>query len=264
MAGSPIGSPIQTPLVRRSTQPRDVQRSRVYRSEVGIRSAAGERLLWGEKADKVLDSSWNTPRYYPSVAAVQAYTDWVLSLAPVQRRWGKIHITARSSGHSADVWRRAINLGLGYRNETSALHEIAHVLAYISSPDAQWHGPEFAGVLAFLYKTVAGEEKAKEFKTRLRSNRAKINTKGVPAPTHAVVTQTERKAKEVALKRHQRAEETRRAVAQRANASKPLSHPERAQAAALIRRAVKAGTFGPSGSKPRAHALATARAIESS
>jgi hypothetical protein len=44
--------------------------------------------------------------------------------------------------------------------------------------------------------------------------------------------------------------------------SSATTEGERSRAADAIRRAVKEGRFGPAGTKPRTHALATARALE--
>lgn len=202
---------------------RDTQKSRVYAAE---RAAAG--------VDHWVQTIPN--------GELQGWVDNVLARRGVQARWGRCDIdVVLKRGGSAYSWGGRITLPKGARNPWVVLHEIAHELTRATRS----HGPEFAGVYLYLVRTVIGDDAGKAILAAYREHRVRRNTKGIPKP----------RAERVVTK-------TRQAERARVARSKPLTRDERASAARTIRRAVAAGTFGPAGRKPRTHALATARALE--
>ncbi len=207
--------------------PRDTQRERVYRAE---RAAAHE--VDGEFWKQTIPND-----------RLQGYVDDVLTRKSVQSRWGRryIDVGLKRGGRALAHGSSRITLPLGGRNQWVMLHEIAHCL----TPDRYApHGPEFAGVYLFLVRTVIGADAGKVLLKHQRAQRVRRSTAGIPEPTRPVLTKTHRTKLE------------------RAVATRPGTPDERRAAAALIRREVKAGRFGPAGCKPRVHALATARALE--
>lgn len=100
-------------------------------------------------------------------------------------------------------------------------------------------------MLLFLTKTVMGQAAYDNLLADFRKNKVRRTNKMLPAASsHKVVTKAARAART-------------RAVAER-----PTGVSERREAASVIRRAGKDGLYGPSGCKPRTHALATARLLE--
>lgn len=229
-------------------RPRDTQRSKVYAAEgvvAKFRSPHADRLLtttkvYGDfgKADRVM------------ISAAQAYVDDLLAQRWFQSRWGqrRIEVGSKSYGRAVGYSGGPIFLPPWARTEHTILHEVAHTL--LTSRHAA-HGPEFAATFLTLVEHRCGVEAAKALRESFAEHRVKYR-KGlavVPkAGQRTVVTKT---AALAAAKRQTKAEQTLLTGSTR-----------RAQAAAVIRASVKAGHFGPSGSKPRTHALATARQLE--
>jgi hypothetical protein len=208
-------------------RPRDTQRERVYRAE---RAAAAE--IDGQFWHQTIPNQ-----------RLQGFVDDVLTRKAIQSRWGRryIDVGLKRGGRALAHGSSRITLPLGGRNQWVVLHEIAHCL----TPDRYApHGPEFAGVYLFLVRTVIGADAGKALLKHQRKQRVRRSTAAIPEPSRTVVTKTERVQRE------------------RTAASRPGTPDERRAAAALIRREVKAGRFGPPGRKPRTHALATARALE--
>lgn len=204
--------------------PRDMQRVRFY------------RVCWAMPN--------GTVRTIPN-NELQGYVDKVLGMRAVQSRWGRwdIEVTLKRGGRALAHGSGRISLPLFSRNPTMILHEVAHCLTPTRYAP---HGPEYVGVWLFLLKTVEGKDMYDKARALLKQHRVRYNMKAVPkAGTRTVVTKTER------------------AAAARARKTRPVTAAERREAAAIIRRAVTNGHFGAAGRKPRAHALATARGLES-
>jgi putative metallohydrolase (TIGR04338 family) len=221
---------------------RDQQRSRLYAAERECHHGPQEHLR--------------------SVQQMQNFIDRVCTQRWFQSRWGndvKIEVRGGQGHRRAVCYGDVLHIPLWGREELVLLHELAHSLVTyrrgltgfsILGVDYQTgavagHGPEYAGVFLFLVRQVLGAEEALKLKAAFKKHRVRSNTKLVPpAKTHRVVTQTQRRA---ALVRAQQA---------------PLQAHEISRAVDVLRRAAKQGAFGGSGRKPRAHALATARALE--
>lgn len=213
---------------------RDNQRQKVYDAEDAARAKFGS---WGHTIKN---------------ADLQAFVDKVMINRAVQARWGQIRITVgltHGGGH-AHVYSRQIDLGTYGRNPAYVLHEIAHILAYESAGRrVATHGPEFVGVLKFLYKTILGKEAYDLLVTECRSRKVRSNNQGVPDPEPSRVrTQAERAR---ALRERQATDQFRARSAVR-----------RAAAAETIKALVAHGDFGPVGSKERNRALALARKVQ--
>lgn len=225
---------------------RDNQRLRLYRSE---------RLAWDHYG-----VYWKQTIANPDL---HSWVDKAMDARPIRSRWGtvRIHVYLKRGGRALGGGGE-IGLPLGGRNPWVILHEIAHCL---TPGKYAPHGPEFAGVFLFLVETIIGKEEAAVLREKFKVEKVRHNRKAIPAVRSVVpapaVPQREAYQKTAERAEKRRAAEKARAV--REAASKPLTATEGAQAAILIRRAVKAGAFGPSGSKPRVHALATARSLES-
>lgn len=176
---------------------------------------------------------------------LQGWVNEVMHRPAIQSRWGRrrIEVSLTHGGGRGGYGR--IRLGVGARNEWVILHEIAHNLV---PHHHAWHGPEFAGVLLFLVRTVLGKDAGDALRTAYREHRVRYTMSDVPkAGRHTVVTKTQR------AKRDRETQAARQATALRYH---------RQDAVAAIRAAVAAGEFGPAGCKPRVHALATARLLE--
>lgn len=242
-------------------KPRDTQKQRLYKAEDRI----GYRRVSKAAKTHLVDTETAWHGSHPSMAAAQAYVDAVLSARWFQSRWGqkKIEVVHGHGGSHASTWGHTLSVHTDHRKcETSILHEIAHCL----TPGYRYadHGPEFAGVLITLIRHQMGKEHADEMKASFREHRVKFNMKAVPAPgSKPVVTKTEKVAKERAAAKAQNAQRLaeQRAAAER-DQRRRVGYTGRHEAADVIRANVKTGLFGPSGSKPRTHALATARALE--
>lgn len=185
----------------------------------------------------------NSPDF-KTIEECQAYVDSICEAAWFQSRWGRRQIEVRPGyGHrNATGGGGIIQLPLWARSQRTILHEMAHCLT-LSGPAA--HGPQFVAILLTLIKHKRGQKAYDDQHWRFAKNGVKIDWTAVPKPSkHRVVTKAAVAAKE------------------RAAASRPLTSIEARQAAAFIRRAVKAGTFGEPGRKPRTQALAIARRLE--
>lgn len=215
------------------TLARDNQKQRVYDAE---RDAA------------VVVDGYHYKQTIPN-HEVQPWVDAVLSRKAIRARWGNRNIYVgftHGGGHAHSAGE--ITLGRDACNPWYILHEIAHCLMW-GEPhyaDEQYapHGPEFAGLYLWLVRNVMGEEASKALLDQYRVKRVRRNTKAIHSPTRTVVTKAEKAAKA-------------RAVRER-----PLTPLDRENAAETLRRAVKLGMFGPSGSKPRTYALSAARTLE--
>lgn len=208
------------------TRPRDSQRLKVYKSEWAVRSTA---------------------RRFDSTAAAQAFVDGVTGTAWFQARWGQRSIEVRGcsgGGATGNPRTGRINVGTPSRNDQVLLHEIAHI---VQPRGTAWHGAEFCATLLALWAHDISATSAAELRAQYVARRVKHKVRAVPQPKP---TRVRTKKAEV--------------DARRAAAFKPVGSYDRREAAAVIRRLVKQGTFGPSGCKPRTHALATARALEKS
>lgn len=223
---STVTSTVTKKKRRKSDQPRDAQRQKVYDAE-GVLDSMGKKL--------------------PTVPEMQEYADRLMFTAWFQRRWGRRSIVVRPGyrrRRGAAVGRQ-IRMPKWTRYESYVLHEIAHVLTQRN--DEPFHGPRFCAVLLALVEHQMGKEAAQALRESFRKHKVRHRCPGaVPPPTKPVVTKKAIVAKLLAEQ------------------SKPPTLQERKQAAALIRRAAKSGVFGPGSSKPRVHALATARALDPS
>lgn len=207
---------------------RDTQRSKVYEAE-----------------DKAHWLTYGRSLHARTLAndEVQARIDEIMEMRAIQSRWGrhKIRVTfTHGGGHASSPWE--IALGASSRNDWYILHEIAHCLSWNKGAS---HGKEYVGVYLFLVKTVLGQTAYDNLLAQFRERRVRRSNSAVPAAgTHTVVTKAVKAAK-------------RREVDTR-----PVHPREAREAASVIRRAVRNGLYGPSGCKPRTHALATARMLE--
>lgn len=207
------------------TTTRDGQRSRLYAAE---RSAnLGGTVFYGTEQ-------------------AQVYLDRLLATAWFQARWGRRRIAVRFvNGYAARAyqWHGHINMGVGSRCEWVMLHELAHM---VTDSDAAPHGPEFAAAYLKLVAYRLGDNAAERLRAAFVERRVKHRARGaVPVPARSRV-----KSKSAVV------------AAARAERSKPVTASERTAAAAVLRRAVRNGVFGPTGRKPRAAALAVARELE--
>lgn len=204
---------------------RDTQRKRVYDAEKSAAASLG--------VDARVQSIAN--------ADLQRFVDDVLRTRAVRARWpGKTVRVVLKRGGSAYGYTGRITLPKFARNPWVILHEVAHCL---QSGTGAAHGAEFAGTYLFLIRTALGKEAGDRLLISYKAHRVRHSMKGVPEP---------RKVPTLAAK----AERVR--VARQ----RPVSAVEAREAAASIRRAVAQGLLGPSGRKPRLHALETARALE--
>jgi putative metallohydrolase (TIGR04338 family) len=234
-------------------RPRDNQRQRVYSAEEDAghlrehESPAARRMLFDEA--RLLRQRNHGSHHHngrpvaPAIEDAQRYVDDLCRQAWFQRRFGqrRIQVVWKASGKATGGTR--IALPPWARHEETILHETAHVLTeHTVYGSAAWHGPEFTATLLTLVRYRMGEDAYKTLRATMRHRRVRVGA--MPKPSRTVVTQAERAAK-------------RRAVAAR-----PVTAAEAAQAAAVLRRAATSGVFGPSGRKPRTHALETARALE--
>lgn len=231
----------------RTGRSRDSQKSKVYEAEGVLskfKSAHAQRLL----ETKTVYTYNKEERV--TIQSCQAYVDDLLQQRWFQSRWGRrtIEVAWKAYGSATGHTSGKICLPPWARTEQVILHEVAHTL--VRSTVAA-HGPEFAATLLVLAENRLGKDAAAALRKSYAEKKVKYRTglASVPkAGTRTVVTKSEREAKA------RREQEQREAL---------LVTPERRRyAAEIIRAAVKAGVYGPSGSKPRAQALATARALD--
>lgn len=120
---------------------RDNQKSRVYKAERQTGFQIDKRKL--------------EPM---SIQECQKFVNKVLARKSITKVYGnkKITVVAGRNGALAGYdWRgRYISAGVWARQPVILLHEIAHHLA----PYHVVHGPEFATILAHLYRTILGKE----------------------------------------------------------------------------------------------------------
>jgi putative metallohydrolase (TIGR04338 family) len=210
------------------TRERDMQKSRLYAAE----QAAAVSVGMSPRTRTIPNDQ------------LQSWVDKVMARKAIATRWRQPIRVVLKRGGSAYGGYGAISLPLFARNEWVMLHEIAHCL---NSTGAS-HGREFAGILVFLVDTVIGKDAGEALRREFRARNVDWTSLSVPEPRYEYVSPSAKA---------RRTRELRRAATQR-----PLRSDERRHAAEAIRRAVKSGLYGPSGSKPRTHALATARRLE--
>lgn len=196
---------------------------------------------------RLYDAQGGCPRgrELPTVPDLQTYVDRVLTSRWFLARWGHwggIQVKSGAGRRSACAeGRHVIKMPLWSRCERVTLHEVAHCL---TPAKYAAHGPEFAGVMLALVRQQMGPDAAKALRTSFREKRVRVSSAAVPPPSRTVVPVTVVKARE------------------RAAASLPPTRMATAEAAGVLRRAIKNGWFGASGTKTRDHALATARELE--
>lgn len=109
---------------------------------------------------------------------LQAWVDGVLDRRAIRSRWGvvrvRVELTHGRGAHA--VGSGLIRASRAGRNEYVLLHEIAHTLTYGHAG----HGPEFAGVLLFLVKTVMGRDAHAALLASMRQHRVRRSTAGIP------------------------------------------------------------------------------------
>lgn len=244
-------------------KPRDNQRQRLYNAERAFENSNASRAALKYLANgKKVDSTGNV-----SIESCQSYIDYVLTSSWFQSRWGQKKMTAIHKTYggatASNGWTGArIALPPWARTEWVMLHEIAH---HLTPNKYAVHGPEFAGVLLTLVRYQMGVDRAKSLRESYKAHRVRYSLKAVPKARTAtkVVPRTEVAAKTRRAERERAVREKQEREAALALRQRRLvEYTSRHEAAESIRACVKAGMFGPSGSKPRVHALATARAME--
>lgn len=249
--------------------PRDNRRSRLYTAEAVLRNlrvsrAAAKYLLDTQPvagySTRDADGNLRTAKC-PTVDAVQQYVDAVTAAAWFQSRWGQRRLMVRA-GKGSHASGNHLTVSQPHRwSEAVILHEIAHCLTGIRYAA---HGPEFAGVLLTLVKFQMGKPHADALRDAFRSNGVRYTLADVPAPARPVGPSLAQR--QAAERRAAKAAETREKAVrgrEQAEATRRLTgSAKRQESAASIRLLAKEGFFGPAGSKPRVHALATARLLE--
>lgn len=238
-------------------RPRDNQRQRLYTAEDKIHDRRPSRAARKHLIDTQAVNGWGVldehgkskPMKAPTIAALQDYVDAVTAAAWFQSRWGRRKLTVIPGQGSHAGGSHLTVSPYHRRSEAVILHEIAHTL---TPSNRAWHGPEFAGILLTLVRFQMGAEHARELRESFRAGRVRVTMKDVPkAGSRPVVTAAKQAAK-------QRARDE-------AGPLDKLGLTDATQcraAAAVIRKKAKAGVFGPPGSKPRRHALDTARKLD--
>lgn len=141
---------------------RDNQRQRVYDAEW----ASGLRPLQQTIAN----------------ADLQAWVDDVLDRRAIRSRWGVRKVTVELThgrGGAYATGYGVIRASRPARNDYVMLHEIAHTLT--TGKGYAPHGPEFAGVLLFLVKTVMGREAHAALLASMRKHKVRRSNAGIPA-----------------------------------------------------------------------------------
>lgn len=206
-------------------RPRDNKRQRVYDAEEAAAFTSG----------------WTTVLQTIPTHELQGWVDQVMRRQAIRSRWPYRRPVVKLT-HSGAVSERhcdEVRLGVDQRNEWIILHEVAHLFTPNTVAD---HGPEFCGTYLFLLQTVLGKDAANALRTELRKRRVSWSNRTIPAS---------RKVPTLA-----------QMAARRRAPVRQVTSIDAKDAARTIRSAVAAGVFGPAGRKPRAHALATARALE--
>ena len=222
------------PARRASTKIRDNQRSRVYEAERTAHTRTRGGDIWTQD--------------FPN-DRLQARVDEILAMRAIQSRWGRRIVRVElGRGGGRAYGSTHISLGVNARNDWVIVHELAHSLVERRDDinrEVAPHGPEFAGVLLFLTKTVMGKEAHDNLLAEFKRLKVRRNNKALPAAgTHKVVTKAQ-----VAERK-------------RIKAQTPLDRPQRLLTARNLRQGISSGLFGPSGSAARTAALATARRLE--
>lgn len=226
---------------------RDSQKSKLYKAEAALNPWRGphHQILL-----KDLRTSSGTHGKYSSIEGCQEYVDNLTQQRWFQSRWGQRRIEVRNKAYGAasGYTNSHICLPPWSRIERVILHEVAHTL---TPRHHAAHGPEFAAVFITLVDNHMGRHIGTALRKSFTANRVKYRNgmAAVPKPgTKAVVTKTQRVA--AAKVKDDRTQQER------------TNYGRTTHAASTIRAHVAAGLFGPAGSKPRAHALATARILE--
>lgn len=176
----------------------------------------------------------------------QAWVDSLCRERWFQSRWGRVQITVhpKQSGRPSARYGGGVFLPKWSRMPWLILHEVAHVLCHSRYAG---HGPEYAAIYLTLVEHHLGTAAARHLREMFRKHRVnyRAGLENVPKPgSKPVVTQ-----KVVAERR-----KAREAV--------PVSSQEASSAAQIVRRAVKHGLLGGTGTKQRSYALAIARQLE--
>lgn len=219
------------------SRPRDSQKQRLYDAE---RASGLQSSKWTQSGERLFGGRWTTEQPW-TIEQCQRYVNELVESTWFRRRWTRQCIVVepgRGGGHAG--WY-GIRLGVWARQEIVVLHEVAHLLTPASMAS---HGPEYAGVLLTLVGHKMGADARRALRESMREHGVKVSLSAVPKPTRDVTPTSV----------------VRRRLA--AASKLPVEPMNASAAAATIRRAVKAGQFGPSGRKPRAHALETARRLE--
>lgn len=209
-------------------RPRDSQRQKLYNAE---REALKEN--YGGKVGNGM------------IADVQGMVDRLCQQHWFQARWGQrtIEVRQKTSGRATGYYNSHICMPPRYRSPYITLHEVAHVLCH---PKYAGHGPEYAALYLFLVHQHLGADASASLRESFRKHGVKYR-EGVPSlppPKKPVVTQKQVKEQK------------------RKDSSRPLSKMEAQSTASCLRRGVKAGLFGASGTKQRTYALLISRTLE--
>ena len=215
---------------------RDSQKTRLYEAE--------------RKAALSLGVDWYSQPQIPN-GEVQAWVDKAMDTRAIRSRWGSVHITVtlKSNGSAYGYSEQnRISLPPWARNPWVICHELAHVLHQRSpgTRDQASHGAEYAGVYLFLVGALIGDDARKALLAAMREKKVKRSTSAIPAVRTEVPPtrdQAERARKQARL-------------------NETVSLGDMKRAAEILRRAVHQGMYGGVGTKPRAHAQATARVLE--
>ena len=111
-------------------------------------------------------------------ADLQTWVDDVLDRRAIRSRWGVRQVRVElTHGRGAHAWGSGvIRASRAGRNEYVLLHEIAHTLTHGETA----HGPEFAGVLLFLVKTVMGREAHATLLASMRKHKVRRSNAAIP------------------------------------------------------------------------------------
>jgi putative metallohydrolase (TIGR04338 family) len=145
--------------VKRSTRPRDSQRSKLYKAE----------RAWFDP----------TARYQPefeTIAECRAFVDSVTKTKFWQdrSRWRFVAITDGRGRRSAAGGGGEIRLPRSMRSRWVILHELAHVIHWEDRPEVAAHGREFAKTYLALVGRFLSVEDARGLRNSMREHRAKF------------------------------------------------------------------------------------------
>lgn len=111
-------------------------------------------------------------------ADLQTWVDDVLDRRAIRSRWGvrqvRVELTHGRGAHAEGS--HTIRASRAGRNEFVLLHEIAHTLTH----GYAGHGPEYAGVLLFLVKTVLGREAHATLLAQMRKHKVRRSNAAIP------------------------------------------------------------------------------------